>query len=274
MRMIIKHGYQRLNIMKQNNKILVTGSQGFIGTHLMKELGEDGIGYDIIDGYDILDKYQFRNIVKNCKPSFIVHLAAVSNGKQADRDPDSAVGVNIVGTFNVLSIAKEYKIPVLIASSAATVEPEMSWYASTKDCMERIAKMFDNVIIARFYNVYGLGSKSVVNKFVKAAKRGKKVTLNGNTTRDYIHVSDIVDLILWARTYIKTLNGIDPITLDFGTGKQTSLSKLVTTVEKEVKKGLLIEQGKPIKEIQRSCATDGVMGKEYIPLKEGIRSLL
>jgi UDP-glucose 4-epimerase len=258
--------------MKHTDKILVTGSSGFIGSHLMRTLGKRGIPFDIKKSkyMDINNADALRTVMTAFKPFCIIHLAAVSSRQAVDNNPTQALKTNIVGTFNILRLAKKYGIRVILASSAATYEPEMSLYGTSKQCMESLALMFDNAIIARFFNVYGKGSKSVVNKFSDSIKNGREIILNGNTKRDYIHVVDIVTLLL------RLAKNDKPGKLyEFGTGVGTSLKQLVSQIEKVTKKKAKVNQGKAIHEIQESCCSSNL--SELLPmtkLKDGIGGLL
>lgn len=236
----------------------------------MKVLNGNGRSYDIRNHEfeDINDDNFLDTIVQDFNPSVIVHLAAVSNRRDTDKNPQLAIETNIIGTYNVLKVASKYNIRVILASSAATSEPESSLYAASKDCMERIAALFNNVIIARFYNVYGPRSKSVVNKFTRNIKAGKPIKLNGNTVRDYIHVDDVIAAIL------NLIEATKPnIKYDIGTKRSISLKRLVSMIEKIVGKKAKIIQSKPIKEIQRSeCLATPTWYKTT--LEQGIKKLI
>jgi nucleoside-diphosphate-sugar epimerase len=249
-------------------KILITGARGFIGRHLSSRLSKIGyrvISYDIQDGYNINDYYMVSNVIKRTKPDLIIHLAAISNGADAAKYPQSAIETNITGSFNILRAASESNIHTIIASSAAVEEANLSLYGTTKLCMENIAETFTDVTIARFYNVYGPRSKSVINKFVKLIKQDKPIHLNGNTTRDYIHVDDLVNVL------ISNLENKGVHHIKVGTGKETSLRELVSLIEQILNKKAIIISNDPIKEIQNSKASFGVPS---MSLKEGISKLI
>lgn len=259
---------------KYKANILVTGSDGFIGSHLQDLLAMYNYHvyrYDIKvnSTFDINDYASFDAAVKATKPKFIVHLAAVSNRKDVAKNPEQALKTNIIGTFNVLKAAHKYKVKVILASSAATVEPRTSLYAATKSTMEMLATMFDsNVTIARFYNIYGPRSKSVVNKFIYNMKRGRKLILNGNTKRDYMHVLDLCMSLLMI---IEAKQ--QPRFVTIGTGRSVSLNKLVSIIEKEFGRKAEIVRKKPIFEIQESYCDDPY-GVYKITLEQGIGGLI
>lgn len=251
-----------------DSKTLITGSMGFIGSHLMKSLGDRGIEFDIKKSpyFDVNKPANLQAVILKNKPQYIVHLAAISTIQEATKDPELTLKTNIIGTFNVLRLAKKYNIRVILASSAATAQPELSLYGTSKDCMEKIAEMFDNVCVLRFHNVYGKGGKGVVNKFIRRIKQGKEVKLNGNTTRDYIYIDDVVKVIL------RTLDMDCPsVVCPIGTGKGISLKELVRKIEKNTKKAQ-VKYGEAIREIQKSESNMGVV--DAISLNEGIRRLI
>ncbi len=288
------------------SRVLITGGDGFIGQHLGAALIKQGYqiySYDLLNGEDINDAYQLSEVYRTFKPHVVFHLAAVSNRTASSRDPQQALCTNIIGTFNVLDFGKRYKIRTILASSAATAQPELSLYGTSKDCMEQIAKMFKDVIIARFYNVYGPGSKSVVNKFINNIKRGRKIKLNGNTVRDYIYVDDVVkNLIALMQApisdyYIATkanlqidqlmirpgglvyVDSVDNIRIipsrriyEIGTSVGTSLEDLVKLIEKVLDKKAIVQKSGSIVEIQKSICPESVF--YHNSLRRGIEKLV
>ena len=212
----------------------------------MKVLGDKAVGYDIKNGDDILDWDYLDIAMANCNK--VVHLAAVSNIQDVNKNPSLAVMTNIIGTWNVLTLAKQHHIKkVIVASSAATKKPELSLYGTTKDSMEKLCALFNNCIISRFYNIYGEGSKSVVNKFLTSALHNKAVVLNGDTTRDYLYVDDLMVALT------RLLDNEDPPkVIEMGTGQPTSLKRLVDTIELVIDGDVNVINGKPLKEIQYS----------------------
>ena len=129
-------------------KIFITGSSGFIGFHLAKELLEKGYsvyGYDTINNYydiklkkernKILKKFkrykftkgnlenynQLSKIVSKFKPKIIIHLAAQAGVRYSIDNPDVYLNSNILGTFNVLKISDKIKVKHLIIGSSSSV---------------------------------------------------------------------------------------------------------------------------------------------------------
>ena len=102
-------------------KILITGSEGFVGTHLTKVLGETS--YEIIltchpllrppkGDYvplDILNLEMARDVLKNYKPDIVFHLAAISSVSKSFRDTQLTYNTNIMGTVNLCEAARSIK---------------------------------------------------------------------------------------------------------------------------------------------------------------------
>ena len=134
--------------MTSNNKILITGTAGFIGFHLAKTLldrkyqvvGIDGLTnyYDVelkIQRHKILSKYKnfkkeeflLDNLVKlnevfdRYKPSIVIHLAGQAGVRYSIEHPSSYINLNIIGTFNILETCKSFKIKHLLFSSTSSV---------------------------------------------------------------------------------------------------------------------------------------------------------
>ncbi|HMI99754.1 MAG TPA: GDP-mannose 4,6-dehydratase [Gaiellaceae bacterium] len=82
--------------------ILVTGPQGFAGSNLLAQLGEQGLPTDV----DVTDAPALAETVRSSSPGAIVHLAAVSSVTASAEDPGAAWRVNVVGAVNLLEAAR------------------------------------------------------------------------------------------------------------------------------------------------------------------------
>ena len=206
--------------MKKN--ILITGSSGYIGQHLVKLLEQD---YDVygIDmtpchndylkhrnfmqiniRYDIAD---FLFAINNWPSEFdaIIHLAALVRVNESVEQPYSYYDTNINGTVNVLNDIKHKNF--IFASTGAAENP-ISPYALSKRVTEDIVHEFchtNNYTIFRFYNVIGTDGviqptnpDGLFSNLIKAERSGTfnlfgtdYNTPDGSPVRDYVHVLEI-----------------------------------------------------------------------------------
>ena len=292
-------------------KIFITGSSGFIGFHLAMKLLNKGIkvyGFDSMNSYydvklkkarlDILRKYKNFSFTKQSlqnekklskcimkfKPQIIIHLAAQAGVRHSIKNPDLYLNANILGTFNILKIAKKIKLKHLIIGSSSSVygankkfpfqendktDHQLSFYAATKKSTEAIAHSYSSlwkipITMLRFFTVYGpFGRPDMAYfKFTKNIFKGKKIDIynKGKMFRDYTYIDDIVDGIykllhkvpsLKSKRKYKndSLSHVAPFRiLNIGNTKKIYLLDFINTLEKEL--------GKKIK-------------RNYLPMQKG-----
>ena len=134
--------------MKKKDKILVTGSSGFIGSHVTKRLLDLGLkvqGYDSMNNYydvrlkkarcKILRKYKNFSFVKSklenkeilektfkrFKPQVVIHLAAQAGVRYSIEKPRVYLESNVIGTYNIIEVSKKYNVHHLIMASSSSV---------------------------------------------------------------------------------------------------------------------------------------------------------
>jgi len=173
-------------------KILITGNQGFIGTHLTKRVR--AIGLDIKDGNDIVT-------CKLPKADVVIHLAAKSDVVESMINPVETIRTNTLGTIRLWEKYKDTRF--IFASTAGAIQDGIySTYGLSKYYAEELIKMFfSNYIILRLPNIYGgKGSRSVIDKFIN---EDIIIYGDGSQTRTFIHVDDlingIIDSINWPK---------------------------------------------------------------------------
>lgn len=225
-------------------KILVTGGAGFIGSHVcdrLLSLGHDVVCVDDFNDYydpdfkernikqalknskytiyraDITDLSTLKDIFAREKPEKIIHLAARAGVRYSISHPELYVRVNVLGTLNLLELAKEYKIKSFVFGSSSSVygankkvpfseedrvDDPISPYAATKKAAEELCHAYHHlyglkITCLRFFTVYGPRGRPdmVIYLFSKAITDGKPIKRfgNGKTKRDYTFISDIVD---------------------------------------------------------------------------------
>lgn len=224
---------------------IITGSQGFIGSNLIKLLDSKNIAYLPIDlpYKDILDEDLEQQIDVACRLYNVLgifHLAAISRIPESFEFPYETLNVNIAGTNNVLSWAKKLKLKVVYAgSSSFYADPMLNPYAFSKAVGESICEMYSKhyavkTCVARFFNVYGdhaidsdYENTTVVSQFKKRYLSNQPliITGDGQQRRDFIHVNDIVSALFHLMTSdADVANNATPI--DIGTGKNYSINEL------------------------------------------------
>lgn len=148
----------------------------------------------------------------------VFHLAASVGNKRSIDDPVTDAEINVLGTIRVLEAARKYGVEKVVVSSSAgifgelktlpiredhQVEPD-SPYGCTKLCQEKLcltyAKLYGiDAVALRYFNVYGPNQRfdaygNVIPIFAFQMLRGEPITIfgDGEQTRDFIHVDDIV----------------------------------------------------------------------------------
>lgn len=207
--------------------MVVIGGRGFIGTNLIEKY--QGSSFDIVDDQDILNKHAVSNINDD-----IIHLAAIPGIQECIEHPSNAFDVNVRGTINLLESVRFSGKKLIFASSAAC-ENINNPYAASKRACELFLQAYNEAygiktISLRFSNIYGphsMHKNSVIAKMCKDALTGGTITVYGNPTRDFIHVSDICEAIIKA-----IRSGFTGI-LDVGTGIGTSINDIAEIIQKK-----------------------------------------
>jgi UDP-glucose 4-epimerase len=190
---------------------LMNGNYG-----LLKDCGVDEEA-ELLEG-DIRDFYFLQESFSGCDA--IAHLAALPGLVKCQESPEEASTINVYGTYNVLKAAKQLGIGKVVFCSSAAVygRPEelpvteshplnpLNLYGVTKLAGEKLMEAFHlndgiNTVTLRFGNVFGVGLytnyDTVIPKFVRMALDGKELTVygDGTSSRDFVHIEDIVQAI-------------------------------------------------------------------------------
>ncbi len=221
-------------------RILVTGGAGFLGSHLCDKLVK--YGYDVIcldnfftgskkNIYHLLDKPNFELIRHDVTfPIYlevdeIYNLACPASPIYYQKDPIQTTKVNVLGSINMLGLAKRVKAKILQASTSEVYgDPEehpqketywgrvnpigpRSCYDEGKRCAETL--FFDyynqnnvNIRVIRIFNTYGPRMSTddgrVVSNFIIQAVRNEDITIygDGSQTRSFCYVDDLIEGML------------------------------------------------------------------------------
>lgn len=167
--------------------ILITGSRGFLGSKLHEKIG--GLGIDLRDGLNILtcDLHD---------ADVIYHLAAQSDVEPSWHDP-----VHDASNYTMMVRLVHWypKAKIIYTQSAASIDKSSPYGFSKWAAGEYLKKFHSNYVICTLPNIYGEGSRSVVDKF-----KGKDTVIiygDGTHTRDYVHVLDIVQGLIMAKDW-------------------------------------------------------------------------
>lgn len=208
-------------------RIIVTGSSGYIGQYLTKELEKQGnklLYIDKINGDNINDlDTQFK--MESFKPDLVYHLAGQTSVNKSFEDPIQDVKDNIISTLNILKLGCR-----IIFTSTGAIYGNHSIYVNETDKIYPNSPYAKNKSIAEYYiknsgfpytilrlgNVYGRNNNKGV---IKALREGKPIFGDGTHTRDYIYIADVIYALIQAQ---KWENGI----YNVGTGIETSVNEM------------------------------------------------
>ena len=211
-------------------KLLITGSESFVGHYLKKKLLKRKIKFQGIDNISSKNSIKLDiSKLDNSKVSLknfntIVHLAAISSTNDFIKNPEKAFKVNINGTFNIIRLAKRNKIRNIIFASSEWVYGELSKkkfnenhnidlnqlgseYAFSKFIGEAIIQFYCKLyniryVILRFGIIYGPRIKkknwsAVENLAFKVFKNERTIKVGSKkTARRFIYVKDVVSGII------------------------------------------------------------------------------
>jgi UDP-glucose 4-epimerase len=214
---------------------------------------EEVANHIIVSEYDICDYNRIAPIIAGAPRVF--HLAAVASVPQSIVDPVPSHDTNINGTFNVFRAAAEGKAGrVIYASSSSaygdtavlpkveTMAPQpKSPYALQKLVGEYYGSVFSNcfdleTISLRFFNVFGPrqdpGSpySGVLSIFMNCLLEGRAPTIfgDGEQSRDFIYVEDLVALLLTA----SESQGLSGMVFNAGNGERITLNQTWELLQK------------------------------------------
>ena len=185
----------------------------------------------------------------------VFHTAAWARVERSVADPIGTHDVNVTGTLNVLRAAQLSGVRRVINSSSSSVYGDqdthlmredmtpnpMSPYALQKLMGEQYAALFADlfgitIVSLRYFNVYGPGQPSegayslVIPRFLRMRAEGQPLTVygDGNQTRSYTHVSDVVEANILAAT--EELPAGRHTVLNIGTGQETSVNEIAAAI--------------------------------------------
>lgn len=223
--------------MPDRKRILVTGGAGFIGSHLCDRLLADGHEVLCADNCFTGTRSNIHHLLTEPRFEFIRHdvtfplyvevdaiynLACPASPIHYQRDPIQTTKTSVIGTINMLGLAKRLDISLLQASTSEVYgDPEQhpqsedyhgavnpmgprACYDEGKRCAETLCADYQrqhglDIRVARIFNTYGPRMHPrdgrVISNFIRQSLRGEPVTLYGNgmQTRSFCYISDMIE---------------------------------------------------------------------------------
>ena len=253
-------------------KILITGGAGFIGSHLCDKYTKEGHAVLCLDNFmsgnlmnvrHLLDYRNFKLIKGDVRDfdllekimrdvDVVFHLAAQIHVDRSCIEPKLTYDVNVMGTQNVLEVARIYDAKRVIHASTSEVYGSAqhapidenhplnaphpygaSKIAADRMCYAYIQTYGMNISIIRLFNIFGprqrdVGYGGVISIFARRVLSNVSPIIygDGTQTRDYTYIVDAV------RAYDLVLNHNEPINepINFGTGKEVSIIDLANKI--------------------------------------------
>jgi UDP-glucose 4-epimerase len=270
---------------------VVTGGAGFIGSTLVDALVERGDEVHAVDDLSsgrreqvaagarlhVLDiREPLAEALADARPEIVFHLAAQIDVRRSVADPVADAATNVLGTLQVLELARGHDAQVVFASTGGAIYGEcdapateaaerrpVSPYGTSKLAAEEYLAAWNRLygtghVALRLGNVYGPrqdphGEAGVVAIFLSRIRDGERATIfgDGSQTRDYVFVQDVV------RAFVAAV-GADGGVFNVGTGIETSVRGLWQACTEAAGIAADAENAEPrLGELQRSSLDAG-----------------
>ena len=209
---------------------------------------------------DIRNRNELSDIFKKSRPELIIHLAAMPGVRPSIENPFLFFDVNVTGTLVVLETMRSLGINKMIFASSSSVygnnskvpfsesdpvENQISPYASSKRACELLCYTYHSlykfdIFCLRFFTVYGPRQRPdlAIHKFTSRILENKPIQVfgDGNTSRDYTYISDIIEGIYKSVIRLKGFN-----IYNLGESRTISLSNMIGILENALGKEAIKE---------------------------------
>jgi UDP-glucose 4-epimerase len=207
---------------------------------------------------DILDGAAVKAVMERSQPSIVFHLAAHHFIPFCEQYPSETLRVNVEGTHAVLTEAARQGASTAIIASSGSIYPSQDTplsedlaaapvdvYGLSKHMTEEVARFVVattklSCVAARLFNTYGPYETNphLIPHIIESLRQGAAIRLgNIHTKRDYIHVTDVADLL-----YRCALTGnFGYTTVNIGTGIEHSAEEIVQTLSHLLEREIAIE---------------------------------
>lgn len=276
-------------------RLLITGSEGFIGKKLSKYLDAKGMNVIKVDksiGYDLTSRNCLERIGACDK---VIHLAALSFVPDSYNNPELFYRTNLLSALTVLEYCRKSNCKMVLISSYVYGKPDYlpidekhrisayNPYAQSKIICEEICEGYNRdfqvpVIILRPFNIFGIGQnpKFLIPEIFSQLLEGKtEITLKDpSPRRDYVHVDDVVRAI-------DSVISSDRSSGTYNVCSNTSYSvrEITEIINRNIRrpvKFIFTAEGKRVADIDDTCGSFEKINKEtgWSPLltfEEGIK---
>jgi UDP-glucose 4-epimerase len=286
-------------------KILVTGANGFIGSHLCRRLLQENsevhgfsrspeaspkAGFRWWQG-DAADFARMREIVSSVKPAYIFHLASEVIGARSLEAVLPTFRSNLASTVNLLTLAAEFGCRRIVLAGSLE-EPDgaemapCSPYAAAKWASSSYARMFHllyqlPVVMARIFMVYGPEQRDLrklIPYVTLSLLRGEAPQLSsGLRPVDWIYIDDVVDGLLAAAS----VPGVEGGTVELGSGHLVTIrivvEKLAALINSSAQPVFGAQPDRPMERIraaQASLTHEQIGWRSRTSLDEGLRATI
>jgi GDP-4-dehydro-6-deoxy-D-mannose reductase len=242
-------------------KYLVTGSSGFVGSHLvayLEEQGHDVYEFDLKEGYDFRDYEQIRLAIDTIRPEGIFHIGALAYVPESFLDPVRAIETNIIGSLNILEAVRkiglktkihlcgsseEYGDTLGLVTEDSSPNP-LSPYAVSKLGMDYLGQLYAkayhmDIVITRTFNHTGPGrgeqyAESSWAKQIVEIEQGKRDVLLHGDLRPIRNYTDVRDIVRAYSMAIDLPSGVYNICSDQNVTMQSVLDQLLVEADLDI----------------------------------------
>lgn len=249
-------GKDKLAYEKKDKRVLITGSTGFIGSHVKSTLQSNeykvlGIGRGVQEDFCLdLSSSDLTKIIKEISPSIVFHLASGSNIARANEEKEKEYQDTVTSTEKLLNSLKVlskkpkiiylssqavYGVPECLPITEAHITSPKSIYGENKLKAEKlIIESSLDYLIFRVSSIYGPNQdykkSGVISKFIHKMKNKNAPTVFNSleTLSDFLYVRDLSSALLKSISLQKNISGI----YNLGSGQPTTMRELLDTLYK------------------------------------------
>lgn len=196
--------------------VLLTGHEGYVGTHLIKALAQRDVIVGTFHG-DLLDVEWEK---QSKKFDMVIHLAGLAGVRRSFEEPEEYYKNNVELSRRIFKYCERTRTEVVYASSSNAHEWWLNPYATTKQMIEEMASMLTVKHIGMRFHTIWPGRDDML---YKRLLRNEVDYINEDHFRDWIHIEDLVNGVC---TIIQKCYTIEQSVVDVGTGHVTPVAEL------------------------------------------------